>query len=591
MRRQITRLALIAFVASSWSLPVFADDDQQQPDRRRPGQPTEEPAALPPIDSTAVPPPARAEPRQSIPILDRWRLVEAVGVRERWWDPYNQNTLKGDRPLFDDWFIALSAISDTVYEFRALPTPVGAQSTERPGSIDLFGREDQQIFNQNLIASFSLIKGDTAFRPQDIEVRFTPVFNYNHVKVKEDRILRIDPTRDTRRGDGHIGVQELFLDYHLRNVSDRYDFDSVRVGIQPLTLDFRGFLFQDQQPGIRFFGNRNNNRLQYNVGWVRRLEKDTNSGLNDLGKRLRDDDVFFANVYLQDVVTLGYTIQGIAAYNRNREGNDPYFYDKNGFLQRPASIGFERPSDYDVLYLGVNGDGHFGRLNITHSFYAAFGDVEANPFTSAFENEKAKIRSFFAAVEPSMDFDWIRVRLQGLYASGDGDPFDNKARGFDAIFENPQFAGADTSYWIRQPVPLIGGGGVGMSLRNGLLINLRSSREHGQSNFINPGTVLLGAGADFDVLPELRVSVNLSHIAMAKKGVVEVLRNQELHSKSVGWDTSLSLLYRPNFIQNVVFRASGAMLTGGGAYKELFAVSGDTGKRHYTALFNLILTY
>ena len=63
--------------------------------------------------------------------------------------------------------------------------------------------------------------------------------------------------------------------------------------------------------------------------------------------------------------------------------------------------------------------------------------------------------------------DWIRVRATALYASGDGDPYDNKAGGFDAIMEDPQIAGADTSYWIRQAVPLIGGGGVALSQRNG----------------------------------------------------------------------------------------------------------------------------
>ena len=80
--------------------------------------------------------------------------------------------------------------------------------------------------------------------------------------------------------------------------------------------------------------------------------------------------------------------------------------------------------------------------------------------------------------------------------------------GFDAIFENPQFAGADTSYFIRQSIPFVGGGGgVFLNGRNGVLMDLRSSKEEGQSNFNNPGTILLGAGADFDVLPELRVSV------------------------------------------------------------------------------------
>jgi hypothetical protein len=585
MRRQIVALLLTTVSAFA----AHAADDQE--DRRRPGRPEETRRDLPPIDPKAVAPPSRVLPRETIPVPDRWRIVESIGVKDNWLDPYNQNTLKGDRPLFDDWFINLVGISDTVYEPRGLPTPVGFQSGDRPGSVDLFGREDQTIFSQNLIASLSIIKGNTAFKPPDIEFRVTPVINYNHVTVEEDRALKIDPRLGTKRGDGHVGVQELFLDYHIRNVSERYDFDSIRVGIQPVTLDFRGFLFQDQQPGVRIFGTRDNNFWQYNIGWFRRLEKDTNSGLNTFGSKIRDDDVFFANLYRQDFPVVGYTSQVVAVYNRNREGNDRPFYDANGFLQRPASIGFERPFDYDVYYAGFNGDGHFGRLNLTHSIYAAFGDISADPFTSVTRDDPAKIRAFFAAVEPSIDFSWVRLRAQALYASGDGDPFDNKARGFDAIFENPQFAGAETSFWIRQPVPLIGGGGVAMSVRNGVLVNLRTSKEHGQSNFINPGTVLLGAGADFDVFPEFRISANLNHISMAKTGVVEVLRNQPLSSKSIGWDASIATIYRPTFIQNVVFRASAATLFGGGGFKDLFAVEGDNGKRFYTVLFNLILTY
>ncbi|MBM3514915.1 MAG: hypothetical protein FJX59_14560, partial [Alphaproteobacteria bacterium] len=258
MRRKIITACLA--IATGWSTAAHAADDEQDPTRRRPG-PAEPQRPLPPIDPTAVPPPSRNLPREVIPIPDRWRLVEAVGVKENWWDPYNQNTLKADRPLFDDWFINIGAISDTVYEPRGLPTPVAPQSTENPNSVDLFGREDQRVFSQNVIGSLSFIKGDTAYKPPDYEFRFTPVFNYNHVTVKEDRVLRIDPRAGTKRGDSHVGVQELFFDYHIRNVSTRYDFDSIRVGIQPMTLDFRGFLFQDNQLGIRLFGNRDENKF------------------------------------------------------------------------------------------------------------------------------------------------------------------------------------------------------------------------------------------------------------------------------------------------------------------------------------------
>src|SRR3546814_14643853 len=109
-------------------------------------------------------------------------------------------------------------------------------------ALDSFGDTNQVVFNQNLITSLVFIKGDTAYKPPDYEIRITPVFNYNKVEVEERRILYINPERGTEREDKFVGWQELFIAKHLRNVSDRYDFDSIRVGIQPFSSDFRGFL-------------------------------------------------------------------------------------------------------------------------------------------------------------------------------------------------------------------------------------------------------------------------------------------------------------------------------------------------------------
>ncbi|TNE33703.1 MAG: hypothetical protein EP350_03565, partial [Alphaproteobacteria bacterium] len=268
------------------------------------------------IDQTNVgavrAPPPEAFPTDQVPIPDRWRLIQTLGlVKERWFDPYNQNTYKGDRPINpakvpwlpikgDDWFFIANAVSDSVAEFRTFPIPVGVQTTEDPNRIDVFGNDFSTVLSQTFIAGVALVKGSTAFKPPEIEYRATLAFNINHVDVPERRVLFVEPSRPSHRTDHFLGVQELFIDYHFRNVSDRYDFDSVRVGIQPFQADFRGFLFQDQQLGIRFFGNRDNNRVQYNFGGFWRLEKDTNSGLNAITQRPRDDLVFYANLYRQD---------------------------------------------------------------------------------------------------------------------------------------------------------------------------------------------------------------------------------------------------------------------------------------------------
>lgn len=518
---------------------------------------------------------------EHVPIPDRWRIVDSLGYQDRWWDPYNQNTIKGDKPIHDDWFFNLTAISDSVLELREVATPVGVQSTDSAGSLDVLGGVEQALFNQNVAVELVYYQGDTVFKPPDWEFRFTPVFNYNYTEIDEILGLNADPAEGTTRNDSHVGIQAAFVDKHLRNVSDRYDFDSLRVGIQPFSSDFRGFLFQDAPFGVRLFGTRANNVFQYNLAWFRRMEKDTNSGLNDLGEDLREDDVFVFNLYWQDAPRKGFFSQFSLLYNLNRE--DELFYDTNDFIQRPASIGQERLRDYDVLYLGYSGDGHFGRLNLTTSLYGAFGEEDLGPFNGV----KSDIEAFFFAIEPSMDFDWIRARGSFLYGSGDDDPYDDKSQGFDAIFENPQFAGADTSYWIRQGVPFIGGGRVALSQRNGVLNSLRSSKEHGQSNFTNPGILLAGAGVDMDLLPELRLSLNANYLAFAQTEVLEVARQQSNVDEEIGVDLSAALIWRPFMSQNVVLRFSYAQLLAGQGYEDLYGGDEDP----YSLLANLILTF
>lgn len=555
--------------------------------RRRPGAPSPEPAPEPeevPRDPTAVsPPPPSAFPDDFIPVPDRWRLVENLGVNERWYDPYSQNTLKGDRPIIPgtDWFLVLTAISDTVVEPRSTPVPVGIQTGD-PGSLDVFGDTDQLLFSETVITSVSLIQGDTVFKPQDLEFRLTTAFNYNYTKAEEDRFLFADASEGTTRHDHHVGLQEAFLDYHIRNVSDRYDFDSVRLGVQPFTTDFRGFLFQDNQLGVRLFGNRDNNLWQYNLGWFRRFDKDINSGLNDV-RELREDDVFVANLYRQDFPVLGLITQGTVVHNRNRD--DPET-DANDFPARPAEIGFAREREYDVTYFGLNMDGRLGWLNLTTSAYLAAGENR----NSILSDRESSIRAYFLAAEPSVDFDWIRLRLSGLYASGDDDPYDDVDKGFDAIFENPLFAGADTSYFIRQAVPFIGGGFVALSGRNAVLPSLRHSKEQGQSNFTNPGLTLLGGGADFDILPELRLSFNANYLRFNDTEVLEALRQQPDISEEIGWDLSAATIWRPFLNQNVILRLSGAVLLPGDGFDELYG-SKDDDDFFYSVLGNLVLAY
>ena len=159
-------------------------------------------------------------------------------------------------------------------------------------------------------------------QPPHIEYRLTLALNANYIDVPERRILFVEPSKGTNRSDYFLGVQELFVDKHIRNVSDRYDFDSVRAGIQPFQFDFRGFLFNDQQLGVRLFGNRDNNRFQYNVVAALRLNKDTNSGLNDVTRLPRKDLVLHANFIPAGFPFVGLTSMASRPLMQPRERRD-----------------------------------------------------------------------------------------------------------------------------------------------------------------------------------------------------------------------------------------------------------------------------
>lgn len=590
-KHSLVALPCLGFLA--YATTLWADE----PPYRLPGSPPPvtraAPSAAPatmsamsPNSATGLqavaPPPADAAYKQE-PVDDRWSLPQAFGfVTPRWYDPYHQNPLKGDIPVRGDWFLDLDAASDSVYESRYLPTPVAPQSPGHTGALDVIGDGSQHFFNQNLLLGVDYHEGDTTFRPPDYDFRVAAVLNYNHTETGENRVLKVDPRTGTTRNDNFLGLQEAFFEKHLRDVSPNYDFDALRAGLQPFTSDFRGFLFIDNEPGVRLFGTRASNSLQYNLTWFRLLEKDTNSGLNAVGQSPRRDEVYAVNVYWQDVPAPGYTSQFVYLFNRDREGDQGFYYDRNGFLVRPASIGQELPRNYFVNYFGYNGDGHFGRLNLTDSLYVAYGQQSNSLFTAG----TSRIRAGFLAAELSWDFDWTRIRASLLYATGDRDPYDHKDTGFDAVVQAPLFAGADTSFWVRQAVPLIGGGDVTLTTRDGILNDLRSSSGQGQSNFTNPGTRLIGLGSDSDLTPEWRLSSNFNQLWFDNTAVLEALRAQGGIPKSIGLDASLAAIYRPLFNQNIIVRLSGAVLFPGPGYEALY---GD--RRGYSMLFDLILTY
>ena len=486
------------------------------------------------------------------PMTNRWHYdfpdyhrynpsAEVPYVTSHFFDPFNQNQLKGDKPIFGQHtFLDLNLTSDTFADARLLPAPNGI-TTAQPGQYGFFGGFGQFALSQDFALSATLFHGDTSFKPVDWQIRFTPVFNINYLAVQEPGIVNVNPANGTTRLDTHVGLQEAFAEVKLADLSDSYDFVSLRGGIQTFNSDFRGFIFADQEPGLRIFGNLDSNRYQYNVAYFAMLQKDTNSGLNTF--QYRNQQVMVANLYRQDFFKPGYTIQVSFHYDKD----DPSIaYDTDGFLVRPAPIGSVLPHAIRAYYYGLAGDGHIGRLNINHAFYQVLGHDSLNPIAG----RPTGINARMAAGELSYDKDWIRFRTSAFFASGDKNPRDGTARGFDSIFDDTQFAGGFFSFWNREGVRLTSTG-VGLVQEGSLLPDLRSSKIEGQANFVNPGLMLWNAATDFEITPKLRGIVNLNLIRFVDTEPLELLLFQSNIHAGVGADSGIGVSYRPPLSENI----------------------------------------
>jgi|HubBroStandDraft_1064217.scaffolds.fasta_scaffold11575_2 hypothetical protein len=523
------------------------------------------PESLPPPDQVFHPEPDRWS--VAMPDWNRYGIGgEHPYVKGSKWDPFDRNKLKGDVPIIGkQTFLNLTATSDTFLDGRRLPTPTDVSSA-RPGSSDFFGNGGQFFLDQTFAFSFDLFHGDTSFRPVDWRIRITPVVSLNYLAVQELGVVNVDVTKGTTRLDSHLGLQEAFAEVKLHDLGPNYDFVSVRVGIQAFNSDFRGFLFVEEQPGLRFFGNLDSNRWQYNVAYFNFLEKNTNSGLNSMA--LRNQQVIIANAYRQDFLFQGYTAQLSVNYNKD---DASIHYDENGFLVRPAPIGavfsngMIRPHSVHAAYLGWTGDGHIGPLNLTHAFYQAFGNDSFN----AVAGRAVTINAQMAALELSYDKDWFRIKSSVFYASGSANPASSRARGFDSIDDFPEFAGGIFSLWNRESIRLTGSG-VSLNPGDSLLPDLRSNKDEGQANFVNPGIFLANIGAEFDLMPKLRGFANVNYLRFEHTETLEQILFQSPIHHSIGVDSSIGVRYRPPLTENFSIAAGAATLIPDQGLKDIY---------------------
>jgi hypothetical protein len=531
-----------------------------------------------------------------MPEWDRYAVErEPPYINSHWYNPFNRNKIKGDYPIFGQrWFFNFTGTSETGVDVRRLPTP-GGVSAAGPGESRFFGKQEQGLADQTFRFSFDLFRGDTSFRPVDFRVRFTPAVNVNFLQTRERGIVNIDVREGINRYDAHAGLQEGFIEAKLHDLSPNFDFVSVRAGIQQFNSDFRGFIFSEEQPGIRIFGNLRSNRINYNLAYFYMLEKDTNSELNTF--QPRDQQVYVANVYVQDFLTKGYTTEFSFHYNRD---DATIHFDENNFLVRPAPIGFVvncagfgcpingiRTHNIRAYYLGWAGNGHLGRINVSHAFYQALGHDTFNTIAG----RRVDINGRMGALELSLDKDWVRFRTSAFYQSGDDSKFagafrrDGTAHGFDTIVDDTHFAGTSFSFWNSEGIRLTSTG-VALVNPGSLLASLRSNKFEGQANFVNPGLFLANFGMDFDVTPKLRAFVNSNYVRFMQTEPLEIVLFQRPIHHSVGEDFGMGFQYRPPLTENIILTAGVDTFVPGWGFEQIY-----TGKTLLSGFAKMILVF
>ncbi|MGQ0626830.1 MAG: hypothetical protein ACT4PL_01870, partial [Phycisphaerales bacterium] len=274
---------------------------------------------------------------------------------------------------------------------------------------------------------------------------------------------------------------------------------------------------------------------------------------------------------------LGYTVQ--ASLHWNHDQSDERF-DGNGFPVRPDVVGSNGLRNLDAVYLGLASDGHIGRLNISSAFYYAFGNDERNPLAG----RQTDISAFLAAVELSVDYDWLRPKVSFVYASGDSDPTDDVAEGFDGIFDDPNFAGGAGSFYQNQGLRIFG---VGLNQGRSLYNSLKASKIEGVANFVNPGSVVFNAGLDAEITPTFRASLNANALYFADTSSLEFLLNQQGIHHENGYELNLVEYWRPFLNNNVILSAGQSVFFPGQGFNDIYGEN----KTLYQFFLSVTLTY
>jgi hypothetical protein len=489
-------------------------------------------------------PPAAARPLDIEPEPNRWRLLEPQGTgttrRNPLYDPYNPNVIKGDYPILGDHtFLATTAVLDSIADYKR-----NLDFTQSGRVKNVPFHEHNSLYQVTGLVGVELFHGDTVFQPKDWAVRVTPIFRY-----------RCGDQNAIAQGCGEdVRLLDTFAEFKLFEVGRTFDATSARLGLQNFNSDFFGFVYNDVQPGARVFSELARNQFKVNLAAFDRLNKEKLSGLDEFKRR--EHQVVALGVQWDDFVLPGLNVL-------------PNFL---------VSTDDKLSGGVEAYYLGFATNGRVERVNVNSAAYYVLGDTARN--TPNKQRQSISAGMVFAQV--AYPIDYVAPRLAVAWATGDRDPKDNRATGFDSVFDNVAFAGGQFSYLFGEKIQF---GNTTLLRGNSVFPSLRGANA--TSQFVNPGVFAINPGIDVALTPKTLFEANVAHVRFDHTSSIEALIGKHAVSHEIGNEVNAGVTYRPFLNEQVILFGGLALFIPGQAIKDIF----NTTKPAHKALLRVLLTF
>ncbi|MBV6341927.1 hypothetical protein [Candidatus Magnetobacterium casense] len=348
------------------------------------------------------------------------------------------------------------------------------------------------------------------FSPDKWKTRLSLAF-YGMADPGNDAMSNGMYRRISRDVKGFATIEELWAEV---NATDSL---VVRAGVQEYTSDLIGSVYKDTDLGVRVYG-----KLSSGIDWslyaAQRVENDLLSGYNSPSD-LRDQQIVIAHMQF---TLASQTVKPSLSFNHDREGDHK----------------FGRAGKYekvDVVYPGVTTYGDVGPFKLLTGLYGAFGMQRDVVLLGKIPLQDQKVSAFAGYFDLALPLGMFTPHLGFLYVSGDDNPLDDKAHGFDAISERVDVWGAH-GIVINDRISLPGG--LTVVRDHSPYTSLRD--RDASSNFVNPGGTTINLGLIVNPIKQLTIDTNLTYFWWNETEVLEAVVGPLGKNIGLEWNADIS---------------------------------------------------